>query len=62
MKAVLLIIIFHYSGNGGLTTNHIPVKDYDYCISIADQTGKSIAESIGNYADSISTECIRTEP
>lgn len=60
MKAMLIILIVTNRAYGGIAIESIkvPVKDYAYCLSIADQTGASIADGLGDYARSVSTECV----
>ena len=59
MKAMLIIIVVmnNYYGNR-LQTIQIPMSSYEHCTDIADPTGAIIAADLGEYAVSVSTECV----
>ncbi|QEP29807.1 hypothetical protein HYP99_gp009 [Sinorhizobium phage ort11] len=56
MKAILLIIIV--GGSHRVEAIEIPLSSYEHCMSIAEQTGKTIAEELSHYVYSVATECI----
>lgn len=60
MKAMLIILIVTGQASGGKAVESIqvPVSTYEHCIAIADRVGESIAIGLGDYAKSVSTECV----
>ena len=57
MKAMLIILIVN-ANNYRITNIEVPMSTYEHCVSIADITGKLIAEDLGDMAYSVTTECI----
>ena len=58
MKAMLIILILTAYGENRINHIEIPMSTYEHCLSIADITGKLIADDLREYAHSVSTECV----
>lgn len=59
MKAMLIIFIVgsNYQGER-IKTIEVPMSTYKHCTDIAEDIGMLIAEDLGDYAYSVSTECV----